>query len=117
MRAAGLLQRTDIGDDARGLASFAADTHTELEPSRFLRNDNKRPDGAMLTPGPERGTWDFTRPDTLAPSHLPRSSTAQGRQLSWQRARKKPSTSNSQSWETLGARGPSALDITAEISR
>src|SRR5271170_3761226 len=52
----------------------------ELEPARLLRDYLKRPDGATLDPW-GRGkylVWDFTCPDTQAPSHLNRSSTAAG---------------------------------------
>jgi hypothetical protein len=58
----------------------SVDVHAELEPSRLLRDDGKRPDGATLDPW-HRGrylVWDLTCPDALAPSHLLRSSTAAG---------------------------------------
>jgi hypothetical protein len=105
----------------------SADVHAELEPSRLLRDDNKRPDGATLDPW-SRGTylvWDFTCPDTLAPSHLYRSSTAAGSAAGAAESKKQAkyiefSRSGDFSFapiaiETLGAWGPSALNITAEI--
>src|SRR5208282_388095 len=43
-----------------------------LEPTSLARNDNRRPDGMSLTPWSNGRclAWDFTCPDTLAPSHL-----------------------------------------------
>ena len=54
--------------------------HAELEPPRLLREDGKRPDGATLDPWHSGRylVWDFTCPDTLAPSHLNLSSQAVG---------------------------------------
>ena len=56
------------------------DVHAELEPSHLLRDNLKRPDGATLDPWNREKylVWDFICPDTLAPSHLNRSSTAAG---------------------------------------
>jgi hypothetical protein len=50
------------------------------EPSGLTRNDGKRPDGVTLIPW-SRGrclTWDVTVPDTLAASHLDRTSVTAG---------------------------------------
>ena len=43
-----------------------------LEPSGIYRSDGKRPDGMTLLPWSKGRSllWDFTCPDTLAPSHL-----------------------------------------------
>ena len=52
----------------------------QKHPPSLLRRDGKRPDGATLDPW-SRGqslVWDFTCPDTLAPSHLNQSSMAAG---------------------------------------
>jgi hypothetical protein len=56
------------------------DVHAELEPPRLLRGDGKRPDGATLDPWHcgRYLVWDFTCPDTVAPSHLDQSSLAAG---------------------------------------
>jgi hypothetical protein len=56
------------------------DIDAELEPSRLLHGNGKRPDEAMLDPWHSEKYlhWDFTCPDTLAPSHLSQSSLAAG---------------------------------------
>ena len=79
-RSAGRHRRHALANDVIVRAIRSVDVHAELEPPRFLRDDFKRPDGATLDPW-KRGkylVWDFTCPDTLAPSHLNRSSTAAG---------------------------------------
>ena len=103
------------------------DVHAELEPSRLLRGDGKRPDGATLDPW-NRGqylVWDFTCPDTLAPSHLNQSSLATGSAASAAESRKRSkyadlSTSGNYTFmpiaiETLGVWGPCAQEICADI--
>ena len=50
------------------------------EPPSLFRSDGNRPDGMTLLPW-SRGLslmWDFTCPDTLAPSHLPHTSHSAG---------------------------------------
>jgi len=69
--------------------------------------------------------WDFTCPDTLAPSHLLRSSTAAGSAAEAAEAKKRTKyielarsgdyTLAPVAVETLGAWGPSALEICKEI--
>jgi hypothetical protein len=64
---------------ARALRS--AEVPCVLEPAGCSRSDGKRPDGLTLVPW-KRGQqllWDFTCPDTFAPSHLPRTSLHAGR--------------------------------------
>ena len=58
----------DIIARALNLANFPA----MLEPSGIVREDNKRPDGMTNVPWSHGRhlVWDFTCPDTLAPSHL-----------------------------------------------
>ena len=126
-RSAGRHRRHALANDVIVRAIRSAEVHAELEPSRLLRDDNKRPDGATLDPW-SRGSylvWDFTCPDTLAPSHITRSSTAAG-SAAVEAERKKHakylelSRSGDYAFapiaiETLGAWGPSALNITAEI--
>jgi len=126
-RSAGRHRRHALANDVLVRAIRSTDTHAELEPSRLLRDDNKRPDGATLDPW-SRGkylVWDFTCPDTLAPSHLPRSSTAAGSAAVAAECKKQAkyielSRSGDYAFvpvaiETLGSWGPSALDVTAEI--
>ena len=79
-RSAGRHRRHSLAKDVLIRAIRSTDTHAELEPSRLLRDDNKWPDGATFDPW-SRGkyrVWDFTCPDTLAPSHLLRSLTVAG---------------------------------------
>jgi hypothetical protein len=50
------------------------------EPAGLLRTDGKRPDGCSLIPWASGKclAWDVTGPDTLAPSHLPSTSSEAG---------------------------------------
>ena len=58
----------DIIARALNLANFPA----LLEPSGIVRDDNKGPDGLTNVPWSHGSLleWDFTCPDTLAPSNL-----------------------------------------------
>ena len=79
-RSAGRHRRHALSNDVMPRAIRFVDVHAELEPSRLLRDDGKRHDGVTFDPW-HRGryqVWDFTCPDTLAPSHLFHSSTATG---------------------------------------
>ncbi len=53
---------------------------SRLEPSNLVREDGKRPDGVTTVPWANGQSliWDFTCPDTLAPSHLNRAVIATG---------------------------------------
>ena len=126
-RSAGRHRRHALANDVLVRAIRSIDVHAELEPPRLLRGDGKRPDGATLDPW-NRGqylVWDFTCPDTLAPSHLNQSSTAAGLAAVKAESNKRTKyTEFEQSGdyifapiaiETLGAWGPSALEICAEI--
>ena len=67
-RSAGRHLEHALANDDLVRAIRSTDVHAELEPSRLLRDGNKRPDGATLDPW-SRGrylVWDFTCPDTLA---------------------------------------------------
>jgi len=57
-----------------------AETPVALELSGLPRGDGKRPDGITLVPWSHGSfiLWDFTCPDTLAPSHLLITSIAAG---------------------------------------
>ena len=126
-RSAGRHRRHTLANDVLVRAIRSIDVHAELEPPRLLRSDGKRPDGATLDPW-NRGqylVWDFTCPDTLAPSHLNQSSLAAGSAAVKAEANKRQKyveLANSGDYiftpiavETLGAWGPSALAICAEI--
>ena len=58
----------------------SAGVPSELEPNGLFRSDGKRPDGATLIPWSHGRCllWDFTCPDTVAPSHLSKTSLAAG---------------------------------------
>jgi hypothetical protein len=79
-KSAGRHRRHALANDVLLRAIRSVDTHAELEPPRLLRSDGKRPDGATLDPWHSGRylVWDFTCPDTLAPSHLSVSSHAAG---------------------------------------
>jgi len=79
-RSAGRHRRHAWANDVILRAIRSTETHAELEPPRLLRSDGKRPDGATLDPwsGGRYLVWDFTCPDTLAPSHLSSSSSGAG---------------------------------------
>jgi hypothetical protein len=126
-RSAGRHRRHALANDVIVRAIRSTDVHAELEPSRLLRDDLKRPDGATLDPW-ARGkylVWDFTCPDTLAPSHLNRSATASGSAAVMAEVKKRTKygeLANSGNYdfvpvavETLGSWGPAAEQITAEI--
>ena len=55
-------------------ALSAAEVPSRLEPQGLVHGDNKRPDGVSTMPWSEGRclAWDFTCPDTLAPSHINR---------------------------------------------
>ena len=101
--------------------------YTHFEPPRLLRSDGKRPDGATLDPwtGGRYLVWDFTCPDTLAPSHLFTSSAGAGGEA--QAAESRKSTKYQElvasgnflfspvAIETLGTWGPSAIALCQDL--
>jgi hypothetical protein len=126
-RSAGSHRRHALANDVIVRAIRSIDVHAELEPSRILRGDGKRPDGATLDlwHGGKYLLWDFTCPDTLAPSHLSQSSLAAGSAAVLAESRKRSKYASfvesgnyifaPVSVETLGAWGPSALELGADI--
>jgi Reverse transcriptase (RNA-dependent DNA polymerase) len=124
-KSAGRHLRHALANDviARGFRS--ADTPADLEPTGLLRGDGKRPDGATRIPWSHGKclVWDFTCPDTLAPSHILHSSTAAGS------AAGKAESGKSLKYaalaptfdfapvaiETLGAWGPGALALAKDL--
>ena len=99
----------------------------ELKPVRLLWSDGKRPDGATLIPFSQGKclVWDFTCPDTLAPSHLSQSSLAAGSAASGAESRKRAKyaeLARSHTFvpvavETLGEWGEGAIDLTSDLGR
>ena len=126
-KSAGRHRRHALANDILVRAIRSVEIHAELEPPRLLRGDGKRPDGATLDPW-WRGqylVWDFTCPDTLAPSHVTASSRAAGAAASQAESAKRVKYAELSSngnyifcpvaIETLGSWGPSAQDISSEI--
>jgi hypothetical protein len=75
-RSAGRLSRHASANGVISRALRTAEVPNVLEPAGCCRSDGKRVDGLSLTPW-ARGrcvAWDFTCPDTLAPSNLPSTS-------------------------------------------
>lgn len=126
-RSAGRHKRHAMANEVVLRAIRSINVHAELEPNRFLRGDGKRPDGATLDPW-KRGlylVWDFTCPDTLASSHRQFSSQEAGLVASRAETRKVEKYSEliasgeymfaPIAIETLGAWGPAALSVCADI--
>ena len=108
-------------------ALLSAGIPSRLEPKGTNPSDGSRPDGVSLVPW-KRGrpiTWDFTCPDTFAPSHLPHSSVESGAvaaDAENSKALKYSHLSNTSHFipvavETTGTFGPSALAFLHEIGR
>ena len=101
----------------------AAEVEAELEPRHLLPHCDKRPDG-VTTDNWSRGkpmAWDFTCPNTLAPSYLSFTSSVAGAAASKAEANKRTKyasllAANTHEFcpvaiETLGAWGQSASDL------
>jgi hypothetical protein len=126
-RSAGRHRRHGWANDVILRAIRSTNIHAELEPPRLLRGDGKRPDGATLDPWTSGRylIWDFTCPDTVAPSHLPRSSREAGAPAVSAEASKSTkyrelSTSGNYIFtpvaiETLGTWGPSATSLCQDL--
>jgi len=126
-RSAGRHRRHALANDVILRAIRSVECHAELEPPRLLRGDGKRPDGATLDPWRNGRylVWDFTCPDTLAPSHQNLSSQAAGSVAEQAEIRKNTKYAELVASgdlifapiaiETLGVWGPSALEVCAEI--
>ena len=79
-RSAGRHLQHNLMNDVILRALQSAGVPSIREPPGLSRSDSKRPDGVTLVPW-SRGRcllWDATCPDTLAPSHLQRSSAGAG---------------------------------------
>ena len=79
-RSAGRHVRHRLANDDIARAFRSAEFPADLEPQGLLRGDGKRPDRATLIPWSrgKHAIWDFTCPDTLAPSHLAQTSLTVG---------------------------------------
>ncbi len=79
-KSAGRHIRHRLVNDVIARSFRSAEVPADLEPQGLLRGDGKRPDGATLIPWSrgKHAVWDFTCPDTLAPSHLAQTSLAVG---------------------------------------
>jgi Reverse transcriptase (RNA-dependent DNA polymerase) len=124
-RSAGRHARHSMANEAIARTLRSLDIPVELEPVRLLRGDGKRPDGATLIPYSHGKclVWDFTCPDTLAPSHLNQSCLAAGSAAAGAESRKRTKYSELErtytfvpvAVETFGAWGVEALQFTAEL--
>ena len=117
--------RHSLANDVISRALRSANTPSILEPTGMLRADGKRPDGVTMIPW-SRGkalVWDFTCPDTLAPSHVRQTSVAAGSAAIAAESKKRTkyaevSVSNSFvpfAIETLGVWGTDAHALSSEI--
>ena len=105
----------------------SAGVPSRLEPKGTNPSDGSRPDGVSLVPWKSGRplTWDFTCPDTFAPSHLSHSSAESGvvaADAENSKSLKYHHLSNTSNFipvavETSGAFGPSALAFFHEIGR
>ena len=71
-KSAGRQYRHNTVNDIIQRALSSAGVPSRLEPPHLYRDDGKRPDGLTTVPWKNGRclVWDFTCPDTLAPSHL-----------------------------------------------
>src|SRR6266536_310645 len=79
-RSAGRSARHNNVNDIIQRAFKSAGIAAVREPPGLMRQDNKRPDGMTLIPW-KRGRsliWDFTCPDSFAPSHMDKTSLEAG---------------------------------------
>ena len=70
---------------------MSAEIPSRLEPKLLAQHDDRRPDGLSLTPWSNGRclAWDFTCPDTLAPSHINTAITGQGKVANEAEAKKR----------------------------
>ena len=126
-KSAGRHLRHSLANDVIARAFRSRDTPADLEPTGLLRGDGKRPDGATRIPWSHGRCllWDFTCPDTLAPSHLHQSSLAAGSVAEVAESRKQTKYSSllptfdfaGVAIETLGSWGPGATALVKNIGR
>jgi hypothetical protein len=126
-RSSGRQRRHAQANDVLVRAIRAADVQAELEPRFLQMGGEKRPDGATLDPWSHGRclAWDFTCPDTVAPSYVNNSASSVGSAAL--KAEQNKILKYSQvtlagnilfapfAIETLGSWGPSATELCREI--
>ena len=77
-KSSGRFLRHSLANDIIARSLRSADTPVTLEPTGMVRSDGKKPDGVTMIPWSRGRTlvWDFTRPDTVAPSRVHQTSLA-----------------------------------------
>jgi hypothetical protein len=126
-KSAGRHLRHNLLNDTILRALQSAGVPSVREPPGLSRSDAKRPDGVTLIPW-SRGRcllWDATCPDTLAPSHLQRSSTEAGAVALEAEANKSTKYASLAvrhdfvpiAIETLGSWGAAGLSFINEVGR
>ena len=123
----GRFSRHHSVNDIIARALNLANVPAMLEPVGIVREDNKRPDGMTNVPWSHGRhlAWDFTCPDTLAPSHLCTTSAEAGSaatEAEERKIRKYTSTATYHTFipiaiETLGPMGPQAKLFLLELGR
>jgi hypothetical protein len=126
-KSAGRLSRHSAVNDLIKRALMSADVPSRLEPRSLGQHDNKRPDGLSLVPWKNGRclAWDFTCPDTLAPSHINTAVSGPGIVANEAEAQKKTKYADLTSTyhfvpvavETLGALGEEAAEFMHELGR
>ncbi|XP_048000558.1 uncharacterized protein LOC125237492 [Leguminivora glycinivorella] len=123
---AGRLSRHSALNDIIRRSLATVNAPAILEPNGVSRDDGKRPDGMTLVPW-KMGrvlVWDATCVDTLAPSHLPRTSNRAGaaaeaaeiKKMTKYRGLGHQYHFRAVGVETLGPWGPSAREVFKELS-
>ena len=126
-RSAGRQSRHHAVNDILARTLRSVGVQAILKPQGLLREDGKRPDGATLIPwsGGRSMLWDFTCPDTLAPSHLSKTTVLAGAAASEAEDRNRIKYSNffhthqfiPVAVETLGVWGPGAMELIMALGR
>jgi len=124
-RSADRQTRHHMVNDLIARARRSAGISAVLETSGLLRSHGKRPDGASLIPWSCGKTlvWDFTCPDTFAPSHLINKSRIVGAAASAAESRKEKKYSLFApahifvlvAIEIMGVWGPGASDLIRDL--
>ena len=121
------LSRHHLVNDILTRALTMANVPAMLEPAGIVSEDNKQPDGMSNVPWSQGRhlIWDFTCPDTLAPSHLPATSVEVGSAAKVAEERKVVKYQSVAAdhifvpitIETLGPMGPEAKCFLQELGR